>query len=262
LGDGISRDPIGERGGVSLYGLVGNSPLGDYDYLGLESLPTGPIWLALLDELLSSPNNQAFLEMLNQYLFGHGGTYVGGPGVVEWVKSQKGVRATAQRALTRIAKQAGTMCRDNEKDSGVLGGTYDSYIRPNSSLAYFVFNAGFLEVEARWKSCGCDLIAIDAEFHYRDEIVAKPKMFSNWPNDYYQKYHSPDDGLAVLEILGHMGQIGGGTVQPEPFIFETESWSESYFFSSGNSKAGNYQPSQSEWPFDSLLDLSDDGTRR
>jgi RHS repeat-associated protein len=43
-----SRDPIGEEGGVNLYGFAGNSPNGRFDYLGLSSLlqavqsPWGP----------------------------------------------------------------------------------------------------------------------------------------------------------------------------------------------------------------------------
>jgi len=31
-----SRDPIGERGGVNIYGMVGNNAVGRWDYLGLE----------------------------------------------------------------------------------------------------------------------------------------------------------------------------------------------------------------------------------
>jgi RHS repeat-associated protein len=31
-----SRDPIGERGGVNLYGFVGNEPASNYDFLGLK----------------------------------------------------------------------------------------------------------------------------------------------------------------------------------------------------------------------------------
>ena len=33
----LSRDPIGERGGVNLYGMVGNNPVNAYDILGLIS---------------------------------------------------------------------------------------------------------------------------------------------------------------------------------------------------------------------------------
>jgi RHS repeat-associated protein len=33
----LSRDPIGERGGVNLYGMVGNDPVNHYDVLGLRS---------------------------------------------------------------------------------------------------------------------------------------------------------------------------------------------------------------------------------
>lgn len=32
----LSRDPIGEKGGVNLYGMVGNNPISRWDYLGLD----------------------------------------------------------------------------------------------------------------------------------------------------------------------------------------------------------------------------------
>ena len=31
----LSRDPLGEEGGINLYGFVGNDGINDYDYLGL-----------------------------------------------------------------------------------------------------------------------------------------------------------------------------------------------------------------------------------
>ena len=34
----LSRDPIGERGGLNLYGFVGNDPVNAWDYLGLNEL--------------------------------------------------------------------------------------------------------------------------------------------------------------------------------------------------------------------------------
>jgi uncharacterized protein RhaS with RHS repeats len=33
-----SRDPIGERGGLNLYGFIGNNGVGKWDYLGLQDL--------------------------------------------------------------------------------------------------------------------------------------------------------------------------------------------------------------------------------
>jgi len=42
LGRWLSRDPIGEDGGVNLYGYVGNSPVNYKDPDGLEPSPTGP----------------------------------------------------------------------------------------------------------------------------------------------------------------------------------------------------------------------------
>ncbi len=37
LGRFLNRDPIGEYGGINLYGFVGNNPANFYDYLGLET---------------------------------------------------------------------------------------------------------------------------------------------------------------------------------------------------------------------------------
>ena len=38
LGEGISRDPIGERGGRNLYGFVGNNPISTIDALGKRGI--------------------------------------------------------------------------------------------------------------------------------------------------------------------------------------------------------------------------------
>ncbi len=43
LGEGISRDPIGERGGIDLYGYVGNSPVCFVDPSGLISTRANPV---------------------------------------------------------------------------------------------------------------------------------------------------------------------------------------------------------------------------
>jgi hypothetical protein len=37
-----SRDPIGERGGINLYGMVGNDAIGRWDYLGLTDIDGSP----------------------------------------------------------------------------------------------------------------------------------------------------------------------------------------------------------------------------
>lgn len=34
-----AQDPIGEEGGINLYGFVGNSPLENFDRLGLQAIP-------------------------------------------------------------------------------------------------------------------------------------------------------------------------------------------------------------------------------
>lgn len=39
--DWLSRDPLGEQGGLNLYGFVGNDPINKWDYLGLDTIITG-----------------------------------------------------------------------------------------------------------------------------------------------------------------------------------------------------------------------------
>jgi len=46
LGRWMSRDPIGELGGVNLYGFVGNDPVNGFDVLGLKSWWWEDIWTA------------------------------------------------------------------------------------------------------------------------------------------------------------------------------------------------------------------------
>jgi RHS repeat-associated protein len=41
----LSRDPIGEQGGVNLYGMVGNDPINLWDLLGLEVEIRSPTWM-------------------------------------------------------------------------------------------------------------------------------------------------------------------------------------------------------------------------
>jgi hypothetical protein len=51
-----SRDPIGEKGGVNLYGFVGNDGIGQIDYIGLETVPS-PLPLPSLSDLTASCDN-------------------------------------------------------------------------------------------------------------------------------------------------------------------------------------------------------------
>jgi RHS repeat-associated protein len=41
VGRWLNRDPIGEQGGLNLYGFVGNDPVNRTDYLGMASMPWG-----------------------------------------------------------------------------------------------------------------------------------------------------------------------------------------------------------------------------
>ena len=57
-----SRDPIGERGGINLYGMVGNDAVGKLDYLGLQTswdLPNaGRVRQEAIGKILVKPDPQ------------------------------------------------------------------------------------------------------------------------------------------------------------------------------------------------------------
>jgi len=56
-----SRDPIGERGGLNLYGFVGNDGVNKWDYLGMHSSADCDRWYKQCNEGCSSiPENQWF----------------------------------------------------------------------------------------------------------------------------------------------------------------------------------------------------------
>lgn len=52
LGRFLNRDPIGEAGGINVYGFVGNDPINHYDYLGLDSGPN-PMETGQISDFLS-----------------------------------------------------------------------------------------------------------------------------------------------------------------------------------------------------------------
>lgn len=52
----LSRDPIGERGGLNLYGFNGNDGVNRWDYLGLK--PKSELRLAVYGALSIDPNRE------------------------------------------------------------------------------------------------------------------------------------------------------------------------------------------------------------
>lgn len=54
----LSRDPIGERGGANLYGMIGNDPIGKADFLGLSEILLVVKWAPGL----RTARNQATLQ--------------------------------------------------------------------------------------------------------------------------------------------------------------------------------------------------------
>lgn len=61
-----SRDPIGERGGINLYGMVGNEPIDLYDFLGLD--PEGKKGESNTP-VINLPENPDTKKVYTKYLF-------------------------------------------------------------------------------------------------------------------------------------------------------------------------------------------------
>ena len=49
-----SRDPIGERGGINLYGMVGNDAVNAWDYLGLRALTPEELFIVFQPNSLAN----------------------------------------------------------------------------------------------------------------------------------------------------------------------------------------------------------------
>jgi RHS repeat-associated protein len=66
LGRWLSRDPIGEAGGVNLYGYVGNSPINSWDPLGLKDILLGNVWRGYTPAQLAAHNRENRNNRLTQ----------------------------------------------------------------------------------------------------------------------------------------------------------------------------------------------------
>lgn len=81
-----SRDPIGERGGINLYGFVGNDPVGRIDKYGLYG-SSGGSYTSPYDyyDLLAPPSAKSqingFSDALSHYRSGAGGVIPAGQGL-------------------------------------------------------------------------------------------------------------------------------------------------------------------------------------
>ena len=79
LGRWLSPDPLGEAGGINLYGYVGNEPVGAIDLLGLVGsgvIPTGNgwvnVWTGERGTYTGTPKVGGFFDAFLQYVFGVG----------------------------------------------------------------------------------------------------------------------------------------------------------------------------------------------
>jgi hypothetical protein len=131
LGDGISRDPIGDLGGHNLYGFVNNNSVGRADLLGLQmrypggkidhSYP-GDLGYPLLPLPLSRNDERRFmfLKCLTSKLFIAVRQFMSTPEDWDWMHSnfatQDSVRGTLFRLAggSELSEQAYSYCNNND----------------------------------------------------------------------------------------------------------------------------------------------------
>ena len=134
-GDDFSRDPIGERGGKNLYGLVDNNPIASVDYLGLFDAVT------VLD---------AF----------------------RWIREALGESAAAETTNYRraLSELAGVLQRVNFKE-GSRGGA-SAYYRPSSDTVYLSSASSELDILHEMVHAWNDLTPNGITNDRRDEGMA------------------------------------------------------------------------------------------
>jgi len=102
-----SRDPIGERGGINLYGMVGNSPVTNIDYLGLLTvvapLPKFDIDVTVKGASKNQINNAT--DALAHYRSNAGGSVPAGPDLIETVQNSDALEDAHDDLRVVIEKQ-------------------------------------------------------------------------------------------------------------------------------------------------------------
>ena len=86
MGRWINRDPIGEQGGVHLYGFVQNRPIRMIDALGLTTINTES-------------------EAVDYYRSNAGGTVNAGSNLIDRIKKSDGFRDSKKTTIDAIVKQ-------------------------------------------------------------------------------------------------------------------------------------------------------------
>ncbi|MBC2600585.1 RHS repeat-associated core domain-containing protein [Puniceicoccus vermicola] len=162
-GKWASRDPIGERGGLNLYGFVGNDGVSRWDVLGLY--PVFSPWVTPVGVKLRDWN-VAFALYYHWESWNGNAPFTRNDGVWgEYMKEYPDVRAAAQDLLSKEASNAWR----GSKDSGPYNARKVIEIRRNKLLAAtlnqvrFVVNGKFEvdRVECRVKLIGNSAAILD-----------------------------------------------------------------------------------------------------
>ncbi len=176
-----SRDPIGERGGLNLYGFVGNEAISGHDILGLRGEA------ALLSKLF------------RHHLYGGGTDLVLTDPVSVDAILDNGTPQALERLLDRAFQIACAKGKRGQSQGFVETVTHTFSVTGHGLTAFL--NQGHLRLNGHWEMRrGCLVCLKDIENEFWDEIVLKTPSRKEYLPDGWQLYPG-DDTIQQLEIL-------------------------------------------------------------
>ena len=186
LGRWISRDPIGEEGGVNLYGMVGNDAVDRWDLLGNE------VFFRLTDV-------EVFAQLADHYSNANGVTPFVRTGTRwnYWMKSKESVMLAA---VTLLRQRALKILLEGKSDGYFREGPAHIEIDSESFLLSSVLNGmdyrieGYAEKVTR-NSDGCQCVKFKRLSHdLRDNVIWHPEDHPN-PDKYGQMLQDAGESL-------------------------------------------------------------------
>ncbi len=184
LGRWISRDPIGEKGGINLYVFILNNPIGAMDFLGLKK---DPLLISALKELNYRIASQfvsgKFADiLLTSYIWGNGATLTLGKNDVKNLLKPVASLTWKRSFREEVFKKAEGKDCCPYKRSFVLSDVFDKN-NPSGGLGYYsiAVDLNVVACNRKWKAEGTAFIFDRWDFVYKfDDVWEEVKEL--WAN--------------------------------------------------------------------------------